>query len=67
MSMVGAARAPLISINLIYSEKISRWVIVKVSRMQYTELNSWVTSLKDAHGCAQKIADVLTEKTYIDF
>jgi hypothetical protein len=45
----------------------ARWVIVKVSRMQYTELNSWVTSLKDAHVCARKIADVLIEKTYIDF
>jgi hypothetical protein len=35
--------------------------------MQYTEPNSWVMSLKVAHVCAQKIADVLIAKTCIDF
>jgi hypothetical protein len=32
--------------------------------MQYTEPNSWVMSLKVAHVCARKIADVLIAKTF---
>jgi hypothetical protein len=66
--LIATYELPNIDIMFVdHSRHQPRWVIVKVSRMQYTELNSWVTSLKDAHVCARKIADVLIEKTYIDF
>jgi hypothetical protein len=44
-----------------------RWIIEKVSRMQYSAKNSCVTSLKDAQDCAPKITNVLIGTTYIDF